>query len=108
MGALELPLCSRLAADAFVRLGVVELFLLRVPAQFLSQAVADVAEMADGRRTVADFRWADRLLAAANAFDPIAFVIGRRIAVPFALAGLHLEDLGGIAHDLVAGDADRS
>src|SRR5262249_25953650 len=97
----HLPLRPRLAADELVRLRVVELFLHRVPAELLPQTVADVAEVADGRRAVADFRRADRGFSRPHALDPIALVVTRRVTAPFLLADWGLHDLGGVAPDLV-------
>src|SRR5262245_7571227 len=56
---------------------------------------------------VANLRRADRLLARADALDPVPLVVIRRVAVPFFVADRRLDGLRGVARDLVSRDANR-
>src|SRR5262245_39769655 len=76
----ELPGGPHLAAEPLVGFLILE-ELLRggIPLELLAAADADVADVADRHRAVADLHVADRPLPAAQAVTPVAHVVARYV-----------------------------
>src|SRR5205814_2515291 len=105
----DLPLAAAFAAQPAVGLVVgFELFLVRVPEQLAVEPVADVAEVADARRAVADLGGADALLGLADALQPIRLVVLGRVDALLVLRQRLLEDFLFAGRERIAADGDRA
>src|SRR5262249_19746626 len=107
LSPFQLPRRPHGTAEPAVGLVVAdELLLLRVPPQLLAAAQRDDAEVTDGHRAVADLDVADRLLAAADAVEKVAHVVGG-VVQPHGVGGQRLLEQPGVAGlDDVAVDED--
>src|SRR5205809_903521 len=100
---LQLPRFTQRTIDEVIRLRVIdEAFLGRIPAQRTTQLIADVAQMTDRGGAMAGLRGANRLLPAAQAFEPVLAMVRRRVDVELVGADRFLDDLRGRAFQLVA------
>ena len=99
------PAISR--SEQRIGLGVSrELFFHRIPAQRPAQTIADVSKMANGSRAMAHLCWTDRLLATAQAIEPVLVVVRGRIGTESIGFERLSENVGRLGFEHVATHKD--
>ncbi len=85
---------SLLAAEQFVRLGIVDKrFALRVPLQLTPESHRDVAEMASADAAVLTFDVGDRFAAGADTVEEVAHVVDDRIELAHPLGTIKIVEV---------------
>src|SRR4051812_38526263 len=103
--ASQLPRCAWLAVEELVRRGIVDKPLFhRVPAQRASQLIAKVRQVTDRRRAMAGFRRTNRLRAAADTRQPVAYLVAGPVQADVGLPLRVLEVFRWFAVHFVAID----